>query len=65
MRYRVYCDFAMEADSPEEILEFLLAGNHIVASKTNVAIGRDDLTMEASPCHETNEVYADIRRRFK
>jgi len=65
MRCRVYCDFIVDADSPQEVYQFLIEENHIAIGKTNVAIGKDDLAMEASPYHSTDEVYADIRKRYK
>jgi len=66
MRYRVYCDFIVDADSPEEVFQYLgEQDNWRHFRKINISIGKDDLEMEAHPYHETDEVYADIRRRYK
>jgi len=62
MRYRVYCNLIVEADSPQEVFEFL--SKEVDFWKSHI-ISEDSPAMELLPPLKTDDVYADIRRRYK
>lgn len=63
MRYRVYCNLVVEADSPQEVFEFL--GEDADFVEKHIIIEEDSPAADLLPHHDTDEVYADIRRRYK
>ena len=60
MRYRVYCNLVVEADSERDVEQFLsedgdFVERHLIISEDNPAIG-------LLPNHNEEEAYADIRK---
>lgn len=60
MKYRVYCNFVVEADSLGDVLQFLSEDADFV--EKHIIIGNDSPAIEQLPYHPEEEVYADIRK---
>lgn len=59
MRYRAYCDFLIEADSPKQVEQFLGEDGDFVEKHIIV----DEVTPSIIFSEDDEEVYADIRGR--
>ena len=58
MRYRVFCNFVVEADSHRGVLQFLSEDADFV--EKHIIIGNDSPASKLLPYHSEEEVYANI-----